>query len=270
MNEESFFQNVASYKFLTKKEVGQNFLVDASSAKRIVDALMIAPNEKVLEVGCGAGSLTYFLSNYDNGMDIIDIDEVMLSKVKEDFKSHSNLNIIYGNAAKYDYRSYQKIIGNLPYYITSLIIENVLVGGENLQKAVFMIQKEAADRLLAKVGTKEYAPLSVLMGLCYQSKRLFNVSRNAFVPAPHVDSTVIEIVKTNEVPLEEGVAAFKLATALFRFRRKTIFNNLKNIVHDGDKTSTILAATGIDEKSRPEDLTPLDYLRLSKAIKEAK
>lgn len=266
MNDEQFFEGVASYKLMTKKEVGQNFLIDAGACKRIVDALEIQEGEKVLEIGCGAGSLTYFLKDVATDADIIDIDEAMLAKVQNDFSDYPNLHIQYGNAAKYDYSGYDKIIGNLPYYITSLIIEKALLGGKKAKKMVFMIQKEAADRLLAQPKTKDYSPLSILLSLCYTSKKLFNVGRNSFVPAPHVDSTVIEIVKNNDVSLEDGAKVFRVSNALFLLRRKTIFNNLKNLIHDSNKSSTILAMQGIRENARPEELTPAQYLNLTKAL----
>lgn len=266
MTDEQFFEGVASYKLLTKTEVGQNFLIDSTACKRIVDALDIQEGEKVLEIGCGAGSLTYFLKDVAGDADIIDIDEAMLAKVQGDFKNYPNLHIQYGNAAKYDYSSYEKIIGNLPYYITSLIIERALLNGKKAKKMVFMIQKEAADRILAKPKTKDYSPLSIVLSLCYNAKKLFNVGRNSFVPAPHVDSTVIEIIKNEQVSLEEGAKVFRVCNALFAMRRKTIYNNLKNLVHDADKASKILAMQGIRENARPEELTPTQYLNLTKAI----
>ena len=266
MNDEQFFEGVASFKLLAKKEVGQNFLVDAAACKRIVDALDVQSGEKVLEIGCGAGSLTYFLKDVATDADIIDIDEAMLAKVQNDFKDYPNLHIQYGNAAKFEYGVYDKIIGNLPYYITSLIIEKALLGGENAKKMVFMVQKEAADRLLAKPKTKDYGPLPILLSLCYVSKRLFNVGRSSFVPAPHVESTVIEIKRNEAVSLEDGAKVFRVCNALFLLRRKTILNNLKNLVHDGVKASTILASQGIPENARPEELTPSQYLNLTKAL----
>lgn len=266
MDEASFFERVASYKLLTKKEVGQNFLIDPSVAKRIVNALDIQEGERVLEIGCGAGSLTYFLAEHSNPITVIDIDEAMLLKVKEDFASVDNLQVEYGNAAKYEYASFEKIIGNLPYYITSLIIEKALLGGTSVKKMVFMVQKEAAERLLAKPKTKDYSPLSILISLCYDAKRLFNVGRNAFVPPPHVDSSVFELVRKDGISLEEGAKVFALATELFKFRRKTIYNNLKNLLHDGDKASTILAERSILENARPEELTPEQYRLLATAI----
>ena len=270
MTEEQFFEGVASYKLLTKKEVGQNFLIDASVCKRIVDSLDLQPGETALEIGCGAGSLTYFLKDHEDcEIDVIDIDEAMLLKVTNDFKAFPKLHIQYGNAAKFDYSKYDKIIGNLPYYITSLIIENAVLGAIKSKKMVFMVQKEAADRILAKPKTKDYSPLSVVLSLCYRCKKLFNVGRNSFVPAPHVDSSVFELVRMEGVSIQEGAEIFKLCTSLFALRRKTIFNNLKNLVHDADKASTILARSGIREQARPEELTPQEYQALNKALKES-
>lgn len=266
MTELEFFENVASYKLMTKKEVGQNFLIDASTCKRIVDALGIQKDERVLEIGCGAGSLTYFLKDSEGEIDVIDIDEAMLLKVQKDFENYPHLHIQYGNAAKFDYAPYDKIIGNLPYYITSLIIEKAILGGVKAKKMVFMIQKEAAERILAKPNSKEYSPLSILISLCFDSKKLFNVSRNCFVPAPHVDSSVIQLRRKSDLSLEEARKTYDLANALFAFRRKTILNNLKNTLHDGDKASKILHTQGIPENKRPEELTPNQYLDLMKAI----
>ena len=119
MTEEKYFENIRSFKFLAKKEIGQNFLGDPEAAKRIVSLLEAKEGEKVLEIGSGAGSLSYFLSLGPAKADLIDIDEAMLQKLKEDFEGNPYLNIQFGNAMRYDYSSYDKIVGNLPYYITS-------------------------------------------------------------------------------------------------------------------------------------------------------
>lgn len=266
MNEQQFFEGVASYKLLTKKEIGQNFLIDASICKRIVDALDIQDGEHILEIGCGAGSLTYFLGQYPNEVTSIDIDEAMLAKVQNDFKDVSSLHIEYGNAAKYDYAPFDKIIGNLPYYITSLIVERVLLNGVKAKKIIFMVQKEAAERLLAKPRSKDYGPLAILLFLSFYAKRCFNVGRNSFVPPPHVESTVIEITRNEAIDIIEASKAYKLANALFLYRRKTIYNNLKNMLKDGEKASTILAENNIPSNARPEELTPMQYLMLSRTI----
>ena len=258
MTEIEFFENVASYKLMTKKEVGQNFLIDAPTCKRIVDALDIQKDERILEIGCGAGSLTYFLKDSEGEIDVIDIDEAMLLKVQKDFENCPHLHIQYGNAAKFYYATYDKIIGNLPYYITSLIIEKAILGGVKAKEMVFMIQKEAAERLLSKPGTKDYSPLSIYISVVSKARKLFNVPRNAFAPAPHVDSTVIEL-EFNERHGDKAAKMYRFALAMFLQRRKTILNNLKNYLHSAEKAAEILEKMGIPATYRAEQILPEQY-----------
>ena len=263
MNAEQYFEGVKSYTLLAKKEVGQNFLINASTALRIVDALEIKPKESVLEIGFGAGSLTYFLAQTEGKIEGIDIDEAMIAKCTKDFEGKENLNLHQGNAMKFDYSFYDKIIGNLPYYITSGILEKVLLGADNCKKAVFMLQKEAVERIFAKPNTKDYGPLNVLLALSGSSKRLFNVPKNDFTPMPHVDSAVFEIVfKEGRSGLKE---CYALANALFLNRRKTVLNNLKNFLKDGDLAKNTLVLQGISLTKRPEELLPEDYYKLSES-----
>ena len=265
MDERAFFEGVASYRLLAKKEVGQNFLVDAKTASFIVDALDIQPEEKILEIGCGAGSLTFFLAQSKGNVEAIDIDEAMLLKTGKDFQNRPNLEVKYGNAAKWDYAPYDKVIGNLPYYITSLLIERALLTGTNAKAMVFMVQKEAGDRLLAKVGTKDYGPLPILIALLSNAKKSFVVRRGCFAPAPHVDSVVLrfEMKPERDPDIEK---AYKICNALFLQRRKTLLNNLKNMIHDGEKARRILSDLSLSENLRPEQVPPETYLALAKML----
>lgn len=267
MNEDKFFEGVASLKLLAKKEVGQNFLVDPRAAESIVDALDIQEGEKVLEIGCGAGSLTYFLSRYPNDIDAIDIDEAMLLKTGKDFEKIENLHVVYGNAAKWDYSSYDKIIGNLPYYITSLLVERALMEGKKAKRLVFMVQKEAATRLLSRPGSKDYGPLPIYASLVTTPKKLFNLGRNSFTPIPHVDSSVIRFEIIPESHNEEVKETYKFAQSMFLQRRKTIFNNLKSYLRDDTKAKEALASCGIEMTRRPDAIEPLEYLSLYRAVK---
>ena len=266
MDERSYFENIASYKLLAKKEVGQNFLVDPIAAKSIVDALDIKPNENVLEIGCGAGSLTFFLSQSEGNITAIDIDEAMLLKSGNDFNHLPNVNVTYGNATKYDYAPYDKIVGNLPYYITTLILERVLLTAKNCRKMVFMVQKEAGERIASKPGTKDYSPLSVLLGLGFDIKRIRTVGRNSFVPIPHVESAVYEITPKKVIASKEAEDIYLLAKALFLQRRKTLRNNLKAYLGDESKADEALTKCHIAPTSRPEDLSPSDYYQLYLAL----
>ena len=266
MNEETYFENVRSYKLLAKKEVGQNFLGEPAYAKKIVDLLESEENDQILEIGCGAGSLSYFLSLGPAKSDLIDIDEGLLAKLKGDFEGNKFLNIQQGNAMRYDYSKYDKIIGNLPYYITSGIIENALLGGDKCKRMVFMVQKEAAARLLAKPETEDYSPLTIYLNYLYEGKRMFNVPRNAFYPAPHVDSTVLLFKLRENVSKKDAEGMYLLCKKLFLQRRKTIYNNLKGIVKEQDKAKALLEASGILLNDRPEQVLAEEYLKLSKSL----
>ena len=263
MDRERFFEGVRSYKMLAKHEVGQNFLVDSDVAKRIVDALESYPGDKVLEIGSGAGSLTFFLAQTEGNVDAIDIDEALIAKVKEELGD--KVNVTYGNGAKWDYSPYDRIIGNLPYYITSLLVERALLEGTKAKAMVFMVQKEAGERLLATPGSKDYGPLPILISLLCDAKRIFTVNRNCFVPAPHVDSAVLRFaMKENR---DEDIAkAYKITQALFLQRRKTLFNNLKNLTHDAEKARAILSELGLSDTVRPETVAPEKYLALAKLL----
>lgn len=262
MNKDKYFETIAQYELLAKKEIGQNFLIDADKAEAIVDSLGIKEGEKVLEIGCGAGSLTYFLAETDAEITAIDIDEAMIAKTGSDFASRPNVKIINGNAMRFDYSPYSKIVGNLPYYITSGILERVLLQAENAEKAVFMVQKEVISRIFAGPGSKDYSPLNILLSLVGESKKLFGVSRNCFSPIPHVDSAVFEIAFDESRDKETIAAVYKLAKSMFLQRRKTIYNNLKNYLGDGQKAEEILAKAKIEKAKRPEDLKSSDYLTL--------
>ena len=261
---DTFFGEVNSYKLLAKKEVGQNFLIDSEAAEKIVSLVDIAQGDLVLEIGCGAGSLTYFLNESRAQGEAIDIDEAMLEKCRNDFPS-SSLSIVQGNAMRWDYRKYTKIVGNLPYYITSGILEKVLLGAENCKKMAIMVQKEAAERLLSPVGTKDYGPLNILLSLSGSLKKEFKVPRSSFAPAPHVDSSVLSFAFKEDRDLALLAKTYSLASSLFLQRRKTIVNNLKSVVKDQAKVTNILFAANVDPSKRPEQLTPAEYLALTQA-----
>ena len=261
---DAFFEEVNSYKLLAKKEVGQNFLIDADASERIVSLLDIQKDDVVLEIGCGAGSLTYFLNEKGAQGEAIDIDEAMLAKCRNDFAS-SSLKITQGNAMRWDYGKYTKIVGNLPYYITSGILEKVLLGAASCQKMAIMVQKEAAERLLSPVGSKDYGPLNVLLSLSGNLKREFKVPRSSFAPAPHVDSAVLSYIYKDKRDLALLSKVYALTCSLFLQRRKTIVNNLKSVMKDQEKVTNILLGSNIDSSKRPEQLTPEEYLTLTKA-----
>ena len=261
MDEKKYFERIAEYRLLAKHEVGQNFLIDASVAKRIVDALSIDKDDHVLEIGSGAGSLSFFLAESGARADLIDIDEGLVTKLENDFKENEGIHPTMSNALKHDCGEYTKIIGNLPYYITSGILEHVFQTAEKCKKAVFMVQKEAVSRITARIGTEDYGPLNILLEYRAKVTRLFTVPRTAFSPAPHIDSAVF-VADFNDNDPRISKALFHLTTALFLHRRKTILNNLSLHLKDAGKAREVLSYCGIKENMRPQNLSLKDYLAI--------
>lgn len=266
-DQQSFFDYIKSMRLLATKDIGQNFLINPSTAKRIVDLLDVNKEEKVLEIGAGFGSLSYFLVEGKGHTVLLDIDPKTIAFLTEQFTDLANVSIVQESILKHDVSSYEKIIGNLPYYITSDTIEYVLLRAQKAQKMVFMIQKEVLPRLLAKAGQEGYGPLSILIAFLGRAEKNIIVSRGQFVPAPHIDSVVVEININQNNDYQAAEKLMKIAMKLFHHRRKTIRNNLRLLLKDDKLTERILKDTQIDGDKRPQDIASDDYLRLTKQLK---
>lgn len=261
-----FFENIKTYKFSANKSLGQNFLVDSGVCESIVNSLEVEPSDNVLEIGAGLGSLSYFLVKSPTEVTLIDIDEAMLIALNNNFGDKKNVHILRQNILKYDVSSFSKIIGNLPYYITSGIIEHLLLNATNAKKMVLMTQKEVYLKLISK---KEISPLTLLLNYVCDIKLVLNVSRNAFVPVPHVDSSVFSLIPNKNIKNEENKEVYKLMSKIFLHRRKTILNCLTTVLNDKEKASLILNKLGINELARPEQLNIEFYISLNREIKKS-
>jgi len=268
MNKAAFFEKVKEYKLLAKKEVGQNFLIDPQVAEATVNALQIQAGERILEIGPGAGSLSVFIADYPNEADLVDIDEALITKLSGDFEGNKQIHPIKGNAIKHDLSSYEKIIGNLPYYITSSLIEHALLDAPRCSRAVFMVQKEAFARLVAKQGSEDYGPLPILMKYLGIAKKELAVPRSAFVPAPHVDSVVFSFTFNAGVDREKAKRIYAFVSQLFLHRRKTILNNLSSYLKDPDSAKEALAQAGIRPETRPESISVEEFVALFGVVKK--
>lgn len=266
MNTKQYFETIKSFKFLAQKELGQNFLVDHSICKAIVDNLEISSEDKVLEIGCGYGSLSYFILKQAHDCVLIDVDQRTIDFVVSNNTLIENQKVLNSNIFTQNLSSFTKIVGNLPYYITTGIIEKVLLEADSLKTMIVMIQKDAFPRIVAKSGQKDYGPLAILIEYVAVVDRIFNVSRQAFVPQPHVDSVVFAVKIKNNDNFKSKL--FIVAKAMFMYRRKTILNNLKRFLNDSTAASAILSLSRIDPKKRPQELSLDDFVVLTKHLHE--
>ena len=268
VDEKTYFETIAEYKLLAKHEVGQNFLVDPSVASKIVAAAALNEKDHVLEIGSGAGSLSYFIAASPAEADLIDIDEGLVTKLQGDFQNVAHVHPQIGNIMRYDVSPYQKIIGNLPYYITSGILERLLLEATSCSLMVLMVQKEAFERLTAKIGSKDYGPLPLLLQAQGTTKRLFTVPRSSFAPAPHVDSVVFCFAFRPDSNFPYAKKLYAIMNACFLHRRKTIQNNVASYLQSTEKAKDVLTKAGIAPTLRPEELSLTQYQTLASVLNQ--
>ncbi len=246
------------------KDYGQNFLVEPQICERIVNALNIEEKDTVIEVGPGLGSMTHFLSLSNADTTVVDIDRRMIDFLSIVYQN-SNIKIVENDIRKVDVSSYSKIIGNLPYNITTETIQYFLLNASKAKKMVFMIQSETFNHFF-DVSGKEYGPTSVLIHLLGNIEKLFTVKAGSFYPAPKCNSTVFTINIDAHTNRFAAMNAFKVAKQLFANRRKTIQNNLSNYLKNKDLAYKVCEDLNINPLSRPEQLSPEIYLSISEYL----
>ena len=262
MNDKEYFEKVKSYKLIANKSLGQNFLINPQTAEKIVGLLNVKETDHVLEIGAGLGSLSYYLAKTNSPCELIDIDERMLMFLEQQFKTNKNIKIKRQNILKYDLSGFNKIIGNLPYYITTSILEKLLLDARDAESIVLMTQKEVYPKLLKT----NKSPLSLFLNYVADISSPMEVGKNNFAPIPHVDSVVFIITPNQNIKNEDNAKLFRTMKQLFLLRRKNILNNLTNLVKDKEKAREILEKMKIDTNKRPEELDINFYIDLLKMI----
>ena len=245
------------------KDYGQNFLIDPNVSEQIVNALEVVDGELVLEIGPGLGSLTHFLADYKN-IDVCDIDCRMIDFLKIIYVK--KINYILDDVRKINVSHYDKVIGNLPYNITSELVTFLLINAKKATKMVLMCQQEAFNHFY-DVSGKEYGPISVLLHLLGDIKKELTLKPGYFYPAPKCNSLVFSFIKDEKANYDDAIGTFKLAKSLFLNRRKTIYNNLKNYFKDSERAKKVLDDLKIEYNKRPEDISPLLFLDIYKNVK---
>ncbi|ADQ47078.1 dimethyladenosine transferase [Caldicellulosiruptor kronotskyensis 2002] len=261
------------YGLSPNKKLGQNFLVDENVVRKII-LFSQAEGKEVIEIGAGPGTLTVYLAKTAQKVFAVEIDKKILNVLKDVCQSLSNVQIVNSDFLELNVKNLTNgnkvyVIGNLPYYVTSQILFKLFEERECIEKFTIMVQKEVAQRLLAKPGTKEYGNLTVAMNFYCEIEDYFYVSKNVFYPKPEVDSAVLRARFKVEEPNVDEKKFFKIVHACFSTRRKTILNALSNQLDIAkDELKKIILMAGLDENLRAEDLSLDDYIRLYQCFKE--
>lgn len=266
------------YGFNFKKSLGQNFLVDVNIINKIIEASQIDETTGIIEVGPGMGSLTEQLAKHAKKVMSFEIDQRLIPVLNDTLSPYDNVTIINEDILKADIgkavNTYLDdcdkimVVANLPYYITTPILLNLMQQDIPIDGYVVMMQKEVGERLNASVGTKAYGLLSIVAQYYTETSKVLTVPKSVFMPPPNVDSIVVKLMQREEplVDIDDEEAFFKLAKAAFAQRRKTINNNYQNFFKDGKqyKSSILnwLENAGIDPKRRGETLTIQDFAKL--------
>ena len=271
------------YKFAFQKKFGQNFLIDTHVLERIIDEAGITPDDFVLEIGPGIGTMTQYLACAAREVVAVEIDKVLIPILEGDtLKAFDNVTVINEDILKVDINKLVeeknggrpiKVVANLPYYITTPIIMGLFESHVPIESITIMVQKEVADRMKTGPGSKEYGALSLAVQYYANAEIVANVPPNCFMPRPNVGSAVIRLTRheTPVVDVKDEKLMFRIIRASFNQRRKTLVNGLKNSGEINFTKEQIEAAiTAIDKPLtiRGEALTLAEFAALSNAFSE--
>ena len=251
-----------------KKSLGQNFLIDKTYILKIIDSIKNINFDLIIEIGPGKGALTKELKKKNCPLVAFELDKELepILKLYEDNKT----KIIYQDFLKVDLKNYIKdnnkvlLIGNLPYYITTPILEHIIDSNIEINNMIFMVQKEVADRFCAICGTKEYGYFTLYLRYYYNIEKICDVPSTAFNPSPKVTSTIIKFTIRKNKPNINKEKYFKLIKDSFQLKRKTLKNNLKE--YDWNKIKKILLEKNYKETIRAEELPEEMFITISKII----
>jgi len=261
-----------------RKRFGQNFLHDQGVIYNIISSIQAKPDEHWVEIGPGLGALTEPLLKQGIRLDVVELDRDLVVLLKEKFSQYDKLQIHSADALRFDFsgllsssneaperREKLRVIGNLPYNISTPLMFHLLDNAECIEDMHFMLQKEVVDRICATPGSKKYGRLSVMMQYYCDTELLFDVPPESFTPAPKVTSAIIRLTPHRQPPVQvnDVVKLNRVVTEAFSQRRKTLRNSLKKLIAEED-----FAMLNIDQTLRAENISLADFAKLSNLLKE--
>lgn len=276
-NPKNTIEIIQKYEFAFQKKFGQNFLIDTRVLDKIINAAGLTKEDMVLEIGPGIGTMTQYLAEAAREVVAVEIDNNLIPILRETLKDYENVTIINNDILKVDIKELAeshngnrpiKVVANLPYYITTPIIMGLFESNVPIDNITVMVQKEVAERMQAKPGTKDYGALSLAVQYYAEPYIVANVPPNCFIPRPNVGSAVIRLTRHQDPPVQVKDAGlmFTLIRASFNQRRKTLQNGLYNspeLFYTKEQIAWAIEQLGVSVQIRGEALTLEQFGRLS-------
>ena len=276
-NPKNTIEIIQKYEFAFQKKFGQNFLIDTRVLDKIINAAGLTKEDMVLEIGPGIGTMTQYLAEAAREVVAVEIDNNLIPILRETLKDYENVTIINNDILKVDIKELAeshngnrpiKVVANLPYYITTPIIMGLFESNVPIDNITVMVQKEVAERMQAKPGTKDYGALSLAVQYYAKPYIVANVPPNCFIPRPNVGSAVIRLTRHQDPPVQVKDAGlmFTLIRASFNQRRKTLQNGLYNspeLFYTKAQIAWAIEQLGVSAQIRGEALTLEQFGRLS-------
>ena len=279
-NPQNTIEVLQKYRFNFQKKFGQNFLIDTHVLDKIIDASGVTEDDFVLEIGPGIGTMTQYLCERAREVVAVEIDKNLIPILSDTLKNYSNVTVINEDILKLDICKLAeeknqgkpiKVVANLPYYITTPIIMGLFESHVPIDSITIMVQKEVAERMQEKPGSKEYGALSLAVQYYAKPEIVANVPPNCFMPRPNVGSAVIRLTRHEKPPVEveDEKLMFRIIRASFNQRRKTLANGLNNSpeIHlPKEEIQESIVSLGVPENIRGEALSLEQFAELSNEI----
>ena len=279
-NPKNTIEILQKYKFVFQKKFGQNFLIDEHVLEKIISAAGIGPDDFVVEIGPGIGTMTQYLAHAARGVAAVEIDKALIPILQDTLSAYDNVTVINEDVLKVDLKELAekmnegrpvKVVANLPYYITTPIIMDLFESHVPVESITVMVQKEVAERMQAGPGTKDYGALSLAVQYYAEPYIVANVPPNCFMPRPNVGSAVIrlQVHKNPDIRVKDESLMFRIIRASFNQRRKTLQNSLSHDPQLGiskEVVARILEEMGLSATIRGEALSLQQFAQFSDLV----
>lgn len=259
---------LASHDVHPKRSLGQNFVIDPNTIRKVVDVARVTDEDDVLEIGAGCGSLTLGLAARAANVIAVEIDDRLVAALAESLAPTTNVTVVHADALTFDLADVGAsiLVANLPYNIATHLVLRVLEEAPQIRALVVMTQKEVGERLAARPGSKTYGQTSVMVRYFGHVQVAAQISRRAFYPAPNVDSVLVRITR-EEPPDVDRDRLFDLLRAAFSQRRKTVRNTIAAVAGSSQMAEEALERAGIAPRARAEELSLDEFVALTKAVR---